>query len=331
LGGQQSKLKKIIYEKMNDTKNIKILTVLRSTRGSTYSSGYFLHVLNEIKALGTNIQVISQEEYLMIGQNDYNVLVYNSFPDETHPRKFDKGLIEKCDEKFNSFKGTKILLDTHDNGTKDGFARFDDFLFPRIKVNPSYEMIKKMNLVMMIPFVTFSVYRRPQKERPFKIVCAMRTDLPDMPNMPHLPYVRQIRQLTFQRLKRFNPDNRWLPLKEHARRLCQTLINVVANGTVYSVRTYADTLAAGALMMAEENIKNIKILPFADLEDGVDYIPYNLDNVCEKLDFLLANPELINKIRMSGLNKFITGYDYARSARQLLDWLEKNKSNLLCT
>lgn len=305
---------------------MKILTVLRSTKGSNYSSGYFLHILDEIKALGVSTRAITLEEYLSTDRLAYDVLIYNSFPDETHPWKFDKKLVEKCDKKFSDFKGTKILLDTHDNGTRDGFARFNDFLAPRIKVNPSYEMIKKMNIIMTIPFVTYSVYRKPSKERPFKIVCAMRTDLPDMPNMPHLAYVRNVRQLTSEKIKRFNPDNRWLPLKEHAARLCQTLINVVSNGTVYSVRSYTDTLAAGALMMAEESIKNIKILPFADLEEGVDYVSYNLDNVCEKLDRLLANPELTNKIRMSGLNKFTTGYDYVRSARQLLQWLENNKT-----
>lgn len=311
----------------NDQKmTMEILTVLRSTRGSNYSSGYFLHILDEIKALGVSARAITLEEYLATDRIAYDVLIYNSFPDETHPWKFDKKLVEECDKKFSDFQGTKILLDTHDNGTMDGFARFNDFLAPRIKVNPSYEMIKKMNIIMTIPFVTYSVYRKPREERPFKIVCAMRTDLPDMPNMPHLAYVRNVRQLTSEKIKRFNPDNRWLPLKEHAARLCQTLINVVSNGTVYSVRSYTDTLAAGALMMAEESIKNIKILPFADLEEGVDYVSYNLDNVCEKLNLLLASPELTNKIRMSGLNKFTTGYDYARSARQLLQWLENNKT-----
>lgn len=289
---------------------MKILTVLRNI---SYSTGYLAQVMDEIKKLGVNTQVVSQEEYLTIDQDTYDVLIYNTFPDETHPQKFNKELVGKCDEKFHAFKGTKILFDTHDNGTVDGFARFNDYLAPRIKANPSYEMIKKMNLVMMVPFFTHPMYARPQKERPYKIVCAMRTE--------GMPYVRQH---IYEKIKHYNPDNEWFSIRRHAHRLRQTLINIVSNGIGDSPRTCADTLAAGALMMMEESIKDIKILPFSDLEEGVDYVSYNLHNVCEKLDYLLSNSEIIDKIRMSGRNKFVTGYDYGRSAKQLIDWLEKN-------
>ena len=289
---------------------MKMLTVLRNI---SYSTRYLVQVMDEIKRLGVNTRIVMQKEYLATDQDVYEILIYNSFPDEEHPWKFDKELIGKCDKKFNAFKGIRILFDTHDNGTKDGFARFNNFLAPRIKVNPSYETIKKMNLVMTVPFFSHSMYHRPKKERPFKIVCAMRTE-----GMPYL------RQQIYEKIKLYGPDNKWLSLRGHAHRLCQTLINVVANGVVFPPRTCADTLAAGALMMTEEYVKDIKFLPFADLEDGVDYISYNLDNICDKLDFLLANPELVDKIRMSGLNKFTAGYDYARSAKQLFLWLRKN-------
>jgi len=288
---------------------MQILAVLR-TLG--YSTGYLVQVMDEIRKLGVHARVVMQEEYLEADQNAYDVLIYNSFPDETHPWKFDKKLIGQCDEKFNAFEGIKILFDTHDNGTVDGFARFNDYLTPRIKVNPSYEMMKKMNLVMVVPFMSPAMYNRPQKERPYRIVCAMRTK--------RMPIVRQ---QVYEKIKHYNPDNQRLSLRRYAHRLRQTLINVVANGVVFAPRTYADTLAAGALLMAEENLKNIKIFPFADLEEGVDYVSYNLDNICEKLDFLLANPELIDKIRMSGHNKFVTGYNYSRSAEQLKQLVEQ--------
>lgn len=292
-----------------------ILTVLRNI---SYSTKYFVQVINEINKLSINTRVVMQKEYLVMDQDAYDVLIYNTFPDETHPWKFNKELVGQCDEKYRDFKGTKILFDTHDNGTKDGFARFNNFLAPRIKVNPSYEMVKKMNLVMTVPYFSHPMYHRPKKERPFTIVCAMRTE-----GMPYL------RQQIYEKIKHYGPDNKWLSLRGHAHRLCQTLINVVANGVVFPPRTCADTLAAGALMMTEEYVKDIKFLPFADLKDGVDYVSYNLDNICDKLDLLLANPELIDKIRMSGFNKFTTGYDYARSAKQLLAWLENNKKNSL--
>jgi len=296
---------------------MKILVVLINS--GNYVNKYFIRLIdrfNEINLVGKTGAIIkwtTLNEYLATDQNGYDVLIYNTFPDETHPIKFDKELTKKCDEKFNSFIGMKILLDTYDNGTRDGFARFNDLLFPRIKANPSYEMIEKMNLVISIPYIVYSVYCRPREDRSYSIVCAMRTK-----NMPF------VRQNTFDKIKRFNPINERLKISQHAKRLCRTLINIVPTGNGDSSLSHIDTLAAGALLLAEENIANIKILPYADLKDGENFVSYNLDNICDKLDYLLNDRKKVDEIRMAGLKTFKTGYDITRNASQLLEWLNTN-------
>ena len=223
--------------------------------------------------------------------------------------KFEK----REDEKFGMFKGKRILFDTHDNGSKDGFARFKAHKTPRIKVNPSYKMIERLNIVMSIPFIVDHRFLHPEIERPNKIVCAMRLD-----NMP------EARTKVLDKIKAFNPDSKWLDFDEHAARLCKTLINIVPTGTGDSSRSHIDTLAAGALLMAEESIADIKVLPFEDLKDGENFVSYNLDNVCDKLNWLLERPEKISEIRMNGLETFIDGYDIEKSAKILREQIYAN-------
>jgi hypothetical protein len=252
-----------------------------------------------------DVKVVSLEEYPDFDDREYIVLIYNTFPDE-ECWKFDKELSQKTDEKYKNFKGLKILFDTHDWGIKDGFARFNDMTTPRIKANPNYELMKKMNIIATIPSLSYSIYAHPKEEREYKLVCAMRK-------------VSLARIQTPEKITKFNPITENISLKDHAKRLCRTLINVVPSGGSEACRSDVDTLSAGALLLAEENLGSVKFLPFIDAKDGVHYVLYNLDNICDKLDWLLSNPLEIDRIRMAGLNAFRDGYNPERSAKELLN------------
>lgn len=291
---------------------MKVVVVLINK--GNYVSQYIRQMIaavNERKA-GVEIDWTILGKYPWIDQDKYDVLIYNTFPDEGNTRKFDPELTARCDWKFHSFGGLQILLDTHDNGSKDGFTRFKDYNLPRIKANPSYDLMEKMNLIMTVPYFVYPEYCQPQAERPFNVLCAMR-----MRNMP------PARRETLDRIRRFDPMTEWLPLAQHAERLCRTLINVVPTGIGDSSRSHTDTLAAGALLMAEEGIKGIKLLPHADLKDGESFVSYNLDNICDKLDSLLADRTRLDEIRHAGLEAFRKGYDLTKSADQLLGWLNE--------
>jgi hypothetical protein len=55
---------------------------------------------------------------------DIDVLIYQTFPDEKHPKKFDKELVAVTDPLFRAFKGLKLLFDAHDEPYKDAYFRF---------------------------------------------------------------------------------------------------------------------------------------------------------------------------------------------------------------
>lgn len=287
---------------------VKVLAVMPL---NWHSSLYMFNVLKELP-----VDRVTPTEYLGVDQSGYDALIYNTFPVEDHRKKFNWDLIQKTDEKFWSFDKARILFDTHDSGSKDGFARFSAPLMPRIKLNPSYDMMKKMNIIMTVPFQVHQVHIHPRRERPIRVLSAMR--------VKGMPYGRKH---VNEKIAEFNPVTEWLGLRGHLNRLGSVLINVVPNGTGDSPRSCADSLAAGALLLAEEGIDKIKILPFADLVPGEDFITFNLDNVCDKLQLLLDNPGLVDNVRLSGMQKFQQGYNLTRSTNQLVGWLNSHARN----
>jgi len=55
-----------------------------------------------------------------------DVLIYQTFPDESHPVKFDANVVEATDDIFRGFRGVKLLFDAHDEGAEDAYTRFAD-------------------------------------------------------------------------------------------------------------------------------------------------------------------------------------------------------------
>ena len=198
---------------------MKILAVL-STKGNYYLK-YFNWMSMKYNTLypEDKLEVITLDEFPGYDK-PYDVLIYNTYPDESRKYKFRKELTYRCDEKFKQFTGLKMLLDNHDNGDKDGFQRLNDHTTPRIKANPDYRIMKEMNVVLSVPFVTYPIYCNPQEERTVELVCSMRTE-----NMP------TVRKLIQDKVRKFNPKTDKLLPALHAGRLCRPLINVVTSGT----------------------------------------------------------------------------------------------------
>lgn len=283
---------------------MRLLAVLTNTTNTRY----FRHVLSELINLGVSVKIIDPYEYIILDE-EFDVIIYNTFPDESHPKKFKFSFIKLSDEKFLTSNSFKILFDSHDNGTRDGFSRFYGMKMPRIKVNPSVLPDPDMNIIIPIPYIVYSIYKHPSEKRIYPLVCAMAIE-----GRP------KIRQITLNKIKQFNPITEWLTMNQHAQRLCKTLVNVVPTGWGDSSLSHTDTLAAGALLFTHEDIKRVNILPYADLIDGVNFVSYNEDNVGEKLEWLFSDIDRLNEIRLAGLNAYHTGYDPKRSAEDLLKW-----------
>jgi len=292
---------------------MKILATLL-TKGNYYLK-YFCWMTMKFNKLYPehSIDVITLDEYLNSDQSQYNVLIYNTFANDKHRYKFDRKLTSACDDKFKQFTGFKILFDNHDDGAKDGFERLADCTIPRIKANPDYRVIEKFNVIMTIPFVAYPIYCEPQNERNCQILCSMRTE-----GMP------PTRQAVKDRIKQFNPLTDKLSPRLHAERLCRTLINIVPTGNGSSSRTHTDTLSAGALLLAEEGIENIKLLPNIDLIENEHFVTFNLDSITNKLETLLNDRKEIDRIRENGHRAFIEGYNMINTSNQLFKYLYAN-------
>jgi hypothetical protein len=114
---------------------------------------YMNEVLTHLRNMGTidytSIKLIS---YIKpdFDQSKFDVLVYQTYPDESVKGKFNKALIELSDELFLEFEGKKFLLDSFDDCNKNGYKRFPDS-YPRIKVCATKSYKKKYNTVFALP------------------------------------------------------------------------------------------------------------------------------------------------------------------------------------
>ena len=81
--------------------------------------------------------------------SDFDVVIYQTFPDEFHMGKFNPNLVALSDKVFKEFRGWKILACCHDNGEVDSYSRFNDPTIPRIKCFPTERFLDKFNVVLL--------------------------------------------------------------------------------------------------------------------------------------------------------------------------------------
>lgn len=278
-----------------------------------HTGGNFKYVDKVLRTMGTNFDVtpIKAVPFLNLPSTDgFDVLIYQTFPDEFQREKFNPGLVRVLDRKFLAFKGLKILLDAHDWPQKDAFTRFNGE-YPRIKHMASDWYKQHFNVVMTFPFVVLRVWRKiVETPRPIKVHCAFKTGC----------YPHRIRETILDLLHRsYEPVTCFdrIPLKAYEKFLLGVQISVTADGTGASAATI-QTLLSGALLFVHEHaVKGIQILPHADLVDLEDMVTFNFDNFHERLNWLLTSPADVERIRKSGQQKFFKGYDIGKSAEQL--------------
>ena len=113
-----------------------------------YDSGSNCNYLGRMFELQTSMfkdfsySFVRFPHYIHFNQDDFDILIYQTFPDEDHPFKFNGEMVRRTDKKFLEFKGIKVLMDSFDNGEKDGFSRMGDAskTLLRIKTVPSWSL-----------------------------------------------------------------------------------------------------------------------------------------------------------------------------------------------
>jgi hypothetical protein len=252
--------------------------------------------------------------------SDYDYMIYNSFSDERHPQKFDKAMVEKADEGFMKFSRKKILLDTYDYEMEDGFARFRDRTTPRIKLIPGLEFMKEYNVILPLANRCMSIFWYNGEEKTIPLVYGAKN---------RHGFRHSIRSIVGNRLPPFKPYNmcengdrikhglmQWAWILKSSR-VCVT---VPGDGELGSATT--DSLCAKSAMFGFEWVNRVKLFPYSDLTDGVDYVSFNLENMEDKLSDLLKDEDKINSIAENGHKVFLEGYNPRRSAEDLMRYLQ---------
>lgn len=269
-------------------------------------------------------KIVRPPEFKMMDTEDYNVLVYQTFPDADNRKKFDPIAIKELDKIFLDFDGFKILLDSFDEGDCNGYKRFGT-AYPRIKHVPSYNYIQKFNVVSTLVTTGWSYNKflsiPVEIPRTVRIHCAFTTGVYPHQNREKIMEILKIKYHGLTSFLRI-PVNYY---DEYLRGVC---ISVVAGGFGETSGSAYPALQSGALLFVQEEISKVKLFPFVDLIDGEDYVSFNLKNFTEKLNWVLCNPKKRNRIRLSGQKKFFEGFDIERSANDFFHYLQENSQRV---
>jgi len=258
-------------------------------------------------------------EYITFDQNNFDLLIYQTFPDPSHPTKFTPELAKQGDEKFWEFKGIKVLQDSYDNGELDAFSRMGETAekLPRIKSTPGFSYLKKFNVIYDIPpWVGSGIARNINRERDILVHCAFAVK--DY-------YGHRIRHRIMDILhNEFSKEVDFIKVnsRKYLRHLERTQISITAPGFGPCSNTFWYALRTATLSVAEQTVDRYKLLPRVDLIPDEDYVSFSVDTLADKLRYLLKNPDECERIRRSGYKKFMEGYNFERSTKDFHTVLE---------
>lgn len=242
-------------------------------------------------------------DYPKIDQRGFDLIVYQTFPDEQHHGKFNANFVKKTDEKFMSFVGLKVLLDSRDGGVRNGFERFG-VKYPRIKTVAGGEYQEKFDCFFCLPAFRTDIQKEwtvPFAEKKVLVHCGYNVG-----GYPHQirETVRALVQNKFSKVTNFEFIR---PFSTYVQFLREVLISLTVPGIGEASASTYFSLQSGACLLAHEDFKKICLFPNISLEDGVDYVSFNLENLESKLNWLLSDHDLARGIGISGRKKFYEG------------------------
>lgn len=292
-----------------------------------YDSGSNCNYLGRMLELQTTMfkdfsyTFIRSPHYLRFNQDNFDILIYQTFPDENHPFKFNGELVKQLDEKFWEFKGIKVLMDSFDNGEKDGFSRMGDasVTLPRIKAVPTWSFLKEFNVIFSVPpyLGMDSIENMEDGKRDVILHYAPTLDVGI--------YSHDIRKRIMGILiMEFNGECNFtrIPRKSYVNFLKRTQMSVTGPGFGPCSNTFWTSMQYGTLSIAEESVDRYKLLPRVGLIPGEDYVSFSLDTLVDKLRYLLSHPDECDQIRKSGHKKIKEGYNIESRARDFHQVLE---------
>jgi hypothetical protein len=295
---------------------MKVLYALDKGSNCWYMDAILSHLAGLGKIEYTSIKLVNyvKPEF---DQSEFDVLVYQTYPDESVKGKFNKELIRLGDDQFLEFTGKKFLLDSFDDCSKNGYKRFPD-TYPRIKVCATQSYRNRFNTVFALPAFDMNGWFITQTEANFRaktvpIHCAFKLD----PRYPHT-IRNEIKAHLISTFLDYTDFHR-VPLLEYIYFLRNVRISIGGPGYGQCSHAAYHALQAGACLFHHESIEELKMLPHADLEPGVDYVSFTMFTFDKTLRFLLDHPNVADAIGRSGQEKFYKGIDLDKSCEQMLE------------
>ena len=283
---------------------------------------YMDAILTQLAALGqieyTSIKLVNyvKPEF---DQTQFDVLVYQTYPDESVKGKFNRALIQLGDDLFLEFEGKKFLLDSFDDCSKNGYKRFQDS-YPRIKVCATRSYKNKFNTVFALPAFDMRNWFIPEQigvpiifNKNIPIHCAFKTDQ----RYPHT-IRNEIKGALINGFLDYTDFHR-VPLLDYIYFLRNVRISVGGPGYGQCSHAAYHALQAGACLFHHESIEDLQLLPHVDLEPGVDYVSFTMLSFEKTLRFLVEHPNVAEAIGRSGQEKFYKGIDLDKSCVQMLE------------
>ena len=261
--------------------------------------------------------------YNSFNQDGFDILIYQTFPDETHPFKFNAEMVRQSDEKFWKFKGIKVLMDSFDNGERDAFLRMGDAsrTLPRIKTVPSWNFLKEFNVIFSVPPYLGMDTIEDMEDGKRDVV------LHYAPTLDVGIYSHDIRKRIMGILiMEFNKECNFIriPRKSYVNFLKRTQMSITGPGFGPCSNTFWTSMQYGTLSVAEESVDRYEMLPRIGLIPEEDYVSFHLDTLVDKLRYLIGHPDECDRIRKSGHQKIKEGYNIEQSAKDFHRVLENS-------
>jgi len=282
----------------------------------------------------------------------FDVLIYQTFPHENHSEKWNSDYTNITDAIFLNFKGFKILHDAHDSGNVDAYKRFNNKNIPRIKAWPSYNFMNEYNVIMTtsggngqltdgkemffseLKTESFNSWKTNWVNSKQELISYIVSyGYHEEKYMDYPTYIsvsgnnKFIRENTRDILKKYNRIEVDMSKKSQTnfyKHLSDTLVSISVPGWGEGCLRQYEAPLFGCLNLLHESIVDIKLLPHADLIDGVDFLSFNLQNLEDRLDFIFDNKKLVDTIRFNGKEKLHLGYDLNKSVELLNTILKQN-------
>jgi hypothetical protein len=119
-----------------------------------------------------------------------------------------------------------------------------------------------------------------------------------------------------------------IPKRQYRDFLATSAIIVCPPGYSETTFRHLQTLNSGSLMFAMPGLRRHRLLPYADLIPGEDYIEFQVDQLRDLLEKWMVNKGDAIRIGLNGQTKFYDGYSIDRAATELLGVLNEKGAGI---